>query len=104
MASQQRPGDPKPLIMDSQQLPAYSKTIYTSLEECANGFTAASWRIQTINHGFTTIQRDGQLALNMVVSVVVNVVVNTLDNSLGNTLHNSLHNVVFNAVFNVECY
>ena len=45
MASQQLPGDPKPLIMDSQQPPAYSKIIHISLEKYANGFTATSWRL-----------------------------------------------------------
>ena len=54
MASQQPPGDSKPLIMDSQQPPADSKTIDISCEKCTNCFTAACWRIQTINHGFAT--------------------------------------------------
>ena len=67
MASQQPPGDPKPLIMDSQQPPAYSKTFIFHLEKRANGFTAASLRIQTINislekcvNGFTAISSRSQ--------------------------------------------
>ena len=54
MASQQLSGDPEPLIIDSQQPIASSKTIDISLEKFANGFTPGSWRIETINHGFTT--------------------------------------------------
>ena len=44
--------------MASQHLPPESKTINISCEQYVNGFTAASWRIQTINHVFTAVPGD----------------------------------------------
>ena len=39
-------------LLPSQQRPEDSKTMKISLEKCVSGFTASSWRFQTINHGF----------------------------------------------------
>ena len=49
MVSQQPPGESKPSIMASHQLPGDCKTIFISFETCANGFTTASYRFQIMN-------------------------------------------------------
>ena len=53
MASQQPPGDSKPIIMDSRQPPTDFQTINIALEKNSNGFAAPSSRFQTMNNGFT---------------------------------------------------